>query len=166
MNDNNPTNIQDAEMIEETADNPETTPPSAPPAATAFDANAYNATLETVRRRIGILEKTKAEMKKLKQMHDDTFINDALYQKADGIVKEATKKRKEIQTQLTKQPATVELNGKIKDLKEQIKDNEVSLSEELMEYYKTSGVTEIEDENGQVQEFAIIVRLKPKHKVE
>jgi hypothetical protein len=164
MNTDDVPTIEDAEVIKETTNQPVSNPTTPP--AQAFDINAYNATLEVVRRRIGILGKAKEELKKLKEMFNDIFINDALYQKADGIVKEAMKKRKEIQAQLTKQPAAVELNGKLKDLKEQIKDNEASLSEELMDYYKTSGVTEIEDENGQVHEFSISIRLKPKHKVE
>ncbi|MEK7165399.1 MAG: hypothetical protein AAB874_01150, partial [Patescibacteria group bacterium] len=75
-------------------------------------------------------------------------------------------KRKDVAVQLSKQSAAVELNGKLKDLKEQIKDNEESLSVELMEYYKTSGVTEIEDAEGNVQEFAIVIKLKGKKKAE
>lgn len=150
--------IEDAEVV--------SSPPSTTPNPPAFDINAYNATLEIVRRRLGILEKTKAEAKKLKEMYNDIFINNEAYNAADKVVKDAMKKRKDASAQLSKQPAAIELNGKIKDLKEQIKDNEESLSQELMEYYKTSGVTEIEDADGNVQEFAIIIKLKTKHKAE
>ncbi len=156
--------IEDAEVLEN-----DTTPVAAAPVtatAPAFDINAYNATLETVRRRLSILEKSKIEQKKLKEMYNDFFANDALFEKADGIVKEATKKRKEIQAQLGKQPQAADMNAKIKDITEQIKENEEALSQELMEYYKTSGVTEIEDAEGNVQEFTIVVKLKSKHKAE
>ena len=162
MTDNIKDPIEEAEIVAET---PKTVNPSPPPVA-AFDIAAYNATLEIVRRRIGILEKAKGQLKKLKEMYQDIFVNDAKYNEEDKLVKEAMKKRKDVQSQLAHRPEAADLNGKIKDLSEQIKDNEASLSDELMEYYKTAGVTEIEDENGQVQEFTIVIRLKPKKRVE
>lgn len=156
-----PTQIQEAEVVK---DENNLTPTTATPPQ--FDINAYNATLEIVRRRITILEKAKAELKKLKEMYDDTFVNDESYQKADAEVKEVAKKKKDVQARLAKQPAAVETNAKIKDLKAQIKENEESLSQELMDYYKTSGVTEIEDADGNVQEFTIVIKLKGKKKAE
>lgn len=160
------TPVQDAEIINEQSTNQPTVPTNTPPPAQSFDINAYNATLEVVRRRIGILEKSKDEIKKLKEMYNDIFINDNNFNEADKVVKDTMKKRKDVQSQLAKKPAAVDLNGKIKGLKEQIKDNETSLSDELMEYYKVSGVTEIEDENGTVHEFAINIKLKPKYSSE
>ncbi len=144
-------------MLDEPTNQTTTTP-------SAFDIDAYNATLEIARRRIGIINKSKLELKKLKEMHNDAFNNEPTFVTADKEVKDTANKRKGIVTQLSKQPATAELIGKIRDLKEQIKSNEESLASELIEYYKTSGVTEIEDENGQVQEFVISIRLKPKSK--
>lgn len=160
MSDNKKPVIEDAQIITD----PENTSSGTVPAA--FDITAFNATKEIVKRRLVILDKAKNEIRKLKEMFNDAFINDANYNAADKVVKDAMKKRKDIQAQLARQPQLVELNGKIKDLKEQIKDNEESLSSELMEYYKTAGVTEIEDDDGNVQEFRIIVRLKPKKRAE
>ncbi len=151
--------IQEAEIINDPSQSSANTQ-----SAQAFDIHAYNATLEIVRRRISILDKAKVELKKLNEMLDDIFVNDADYNKADEAVKEVAKKKKDIQAQLSKQPAAVQANGKIKDLKAQIKENTESLSLELMEYYRTSGVTEIEDADGNVQEFKIVVKLKPKKK--
>ncbi len=131
----------------------------------AFDINAYNATLEIVRRRLAIIEKAAEELKKYKEMHDDAFANDPTFAAADKIVKDATNKRKEIMAMLAKQPALAEVMGKVKDLKETIKSNQESLTQELMEYYRTAGVMEIEDADGNVQEFVFTIRLKPKVKV-
>ncbi len=157
--------VIDAEIVSESKGQASTQPGTTVPPA-AFDINAYNATLEVVRRRLTIIEKAKAELKQLREMHEDALRNDPLYSKADQIVKDATNKRKEIAAQLSKQPALAEANGKMKDMKEQLKSNEESLADELMEYYRTAGVTEIEDENGTVQEFVISIKLKPKVKVE
>lgn len=154
--------VQDAEVVSETTPSPT----NANPATPAFDINAYNATLDVVRRRLGILEKAKEEARKLNEMFNDTFSNDPMYNDADHVVKEALKRKKDIKTQLSKQPQVSQLNGKLHDLREQIKENEDALSSELMEYYRTSGVTEIEDADGNVQEFAIVVKLKGKKRVD
>ena len=161
MNDDAPAVI-DAEIEENNQD----ATPQTPGQAQTFDINAYNATLEVVRRRLTVIENAKVELRKLKEMHNDAFLNDELYVKADKIVKEATQKRKDIQNELAKQPAIADIAGKLKDLKEQIKSEEVSLADELMEYYKTAGVMEIEDADGNVREFQISIRLKPKVRVE
>lgn len=158
MNDNNST-IEDAEIVPDKNPVPNPAPP-------AFDINAYNATLEVVRRRLTILEKAREEIKKLSEMYNDTFLNDGFYVDADKVVKEALKRKKDIKSKLAKQPQAAQLNGKITDLKDQIKMNEESLSAELMEYYRTSGVTEIETEDGDVQEFTIVVKLKGKKRSE
>lgn len=159
--------IVDAETVapEVTVSIDPVTIPAPSPGAPTFDINAYNATIEMVRRRLTIMEKAKEEIKKLKEMFDDALANDPLYAEADKVVKDLTNKRKEIAAQISKQPAIASTMSRLKDLKEEIKSNEVTLADELMEYYKTAGVMEIEDANGQVQEFVISIKLKPKVKV-
>ena len=111
-----------------------------------------------------ILEKAREEYKKAKEMYDDTFVNDPDFQEADKEVKEVSKKKKEIQARLARQPHVASLNAKLKEVKDHIKENEEVLSQELIEYYRTAGVTEIEDADGNVQEFAIVIKLKPKRR--
>lgn len=147
--------VQDAEVV--TSDQAE---------ESTFDIDAYNATLETVRRRLTILDKAREELKKLNEMHQDVYTNDAFYNDAEAVVKDAQKRKKEVKSTIEKKPEAAQISGKVKDLREQIKDNEDMLSQELMEYYRTSGVTEIEDADGNVQEFTIKVKLKPKKRAE
>lgn len=165
QNDTTPT-VVDAEIVTEQNATSKTSATNQPVAPTSFDINAYNATLEIVRRRLTIIEKSREELKKLKEMYTDAFLNNELFVKADKLVKEATQKRKEIQAELSKQPAVAQVAGKLKDVKEQVKSEEVSLGDDLMEYYKTAGVMEIEDADGNVREFQITIKLKPKVKVE
>jgi hypothetical protein len=131
----------------------------------SFDPNAYNATIEVVRRRLTILEKAKEELKKHKEMYDDALGNNPTYAAIEKEVKDVTQKKKDATAQLSKQPALIETMSQIKNLREDIKSNEVSLADELMEYYKTAGVMEIEDSEGNVQEFVISIKLKPKIKI-
>jgi hypothetical protein len=117
-----------------------------------------------VRRRITLIEGAKKELQKLKEMYNDVFVNDAAYQDAEHEVKEATKKKKDVQAKISRQQAVADAASKMKEVKDQIKANEETLSQELMEYYRTAGVTEIEDADGNVQEFDIVIKLKPKKK--
>lgn len=174
MNDDTTALVQDAEVITETDDTTQTstpqtaTPSMVPPdtATPAFDIAAYNAVLEIVRRRLTIIESAQVELKKLKEMSDDILLNDEAYQLVEKANKEVQNKKKEVKGKILKLPQVAELNGKMKDLKEQMKDNLESLSDELMEYYRTSGVTEIEDADGNVREFSISIRLKPQKRSE
>ena len=129
---------------------------------TAFDADAYNATQSVVRRRLSIVEKSQEELKKLKEMLTSMLSNDEKYLEADAQVQEVQIKKKDEKARITGTTEAQNLLSKIKDLQIEIKENKRLLSEELMEYYKTAGVTEIEDEEGNVQEFEIVVKLKKK----
>ena len=109
---NTNTTPEDAKIV--TKNSPPTATP--PENTAAFDINAYNATLEIVRRRLTVLEKAHAEMKKLNEMYNDTFVSDGFYVDADKVVKDALKRKKDVKSQLAKQPQAAQLNGKIKDL--------------------------------------------------
>lgn len=130
----------------------------------AFDATTYQAVLETVRRRLTILEEADNQLQKQKEMLDDVFVNDAAYQKADEAVKEVSKKRTDERARITKTPQAQMVLEKIKEIKTDIDENKDILSQELMQYYKVAGVTEIEDSQGNIQEFKITVKLTKKHK--
>lgn len=127
-----------------------------------FDADAYTAVVDVARRRIAGIDKAKAELKTQKEMLESLFLNDAQYQEADKKVKDVSKERSIHKNRITKQPQAQVILDKIKDLKAEIAENNDMLAVDLMQYYQTAGVTEIEDENGNVQEFEIVVKLKKK----
>lgn len=133
---------------------------------TAFDINAYNAVIEVIRRRLSIIAQTQEELKKLKEMHDTVLLNEPTYVAVEETVKDAQAKKKGIIDQINKLPNVASIHGKMRDIKDQLKGHAESLVTELMEYYRTAGVTEIEDEQGNVQEFKISIKLKPKRRTE
>ena len=133
-----------------------------PVSPATFDPLAYEATLSMVRKRLVIIEKSTEELSKLKEMLESPYLNDPAYQVAEAAVKEVQLKKKEVQNKLVKTPQVLNVMSKIKELKDEIRENKESLSDELMQYYQTAGVTEIEDEDGNVQEFEIVVKLKKK----
>lgn len=92
-------------------------------------------------------------------MLDDIFANDPTYQEHLKQSEEASKVKNATKAQILKQPQVSQLNEKVKELKAQLKENQASLSDYLREYQRMSGVTEIEDEAGQVHEIIFTAKL-------
>lgn len=116
--------------------------------------------LETsIKEHIASIDKSKMELKKLKEMLSDMFANDATYQEHDKTVKAAVKIRTATKLELLKQPAAAELNNKIKELSSEVKDLQNALSDYLREYQRLSGSNEIEGDDGEVREIVYVAKL-------
>lgn len=114
---------------------------------------------------ISTIDKLADEAGKLKDMLDDIFANDPTYQEHDKAAKEAAKVKSNTKKQILKQPQAADLDRKIKDLKSEIKENKVSLSDYLQEYARMSGVNEIEGEDGEVREIVYTAKLIKKSSI-
>lgn len=112
-----------------------------------------------IKSHISSIEKLQEEMKKHKEMLDDIFANDETYQEHLKIATDAGKVKNTTKAQILKRPQAADLDKKVKDLKAQIKENEVSLSDYLQEYARLSGVNEIEGEDGEVREIVYTAKL-------
>lgn len=111
------------------------------------------------------IDKLKVEVRKLNEMIQDGFNNDAVYKEHDDAAKEAAKVRQATKAQIMKQPAVLELVNKLKTLKAELKDKEFSLSDYLLEYQRVSGANQIEMDDGEILEIvnsAKIVRKSSK----
>lgn len=113
----------------------------------------------TIKEHIASVDTAKGELKKLKEMLNDTFLNDSTYQEHDKAVKEATKIRTKTKSELLKQPAAAELNGKVRDMSSELKDLQNALSDYLREYQRLSGSNEIEGDDGEVREIVYTAKL-------
>lgn len=113
----------------------------------------------SIKEHIASIDKSKTELRKLKEMLQDMFSNDPTYQEHDKAVKEATKIRSKTKSELLKQPAAAELNGKIKEMSADLKDLQNALSDYLREYQRLSGSNEIEGEDGEVREIVYVAKL-------
>ena len=102
----------------------------------------------SIKEHIVSVDKSKTELKKLKEMLSDMFTNDSTYQLHDAAVKDATKIRTKTKSELLKQPAAADLNAKVKELSAEIKDFQNALSDYLREYQRLSGSNEIEGDDG------------------
>lgn len=111
---------------------------------------------------ISSFDRLRDELEKHQGMLDDIFNNDSTYQEHSQQVKEAAKIKSATKRQILKQPQAADLNNKIKSLKSQIKESKEGLSDYLGEYQKMSGISEIEDEDGEIMEIIYVPKLVKK----
>lgn len=104
------------------------------------------------------LENLKKELKTEKEMVDDALNNDETYKLHAEKAKEANKVKSATKQQLLQQPSLKVNVEKMKELREQIKELQTSLSDYLSEYARLSGANEIEA-NGEVLDIVYIARL-------
>lgn len=114
---------------------------------------------ELIKNHIASLDKLRDEVKKLKEMHEDGFINDAVYRQHAEQAKEATKVKQETKQQIAKQPAIAQLSAKIRSISAEIKERKMALSEYLLEYQRLTGVNEIETKEGEIREIVNEARV-------
>lgn len=97
-------------------------------------------------------DRLQQEAKKLKEMLDDIFNNDPVFAEHDKVAKDAAQLKAKTRAEILKRPQAKELNEKIKEMKNEIKENQGALSDYLQEYQRLSGVNEIEADDGTIYE--------------
>lgn len=107
---------------------------------------------EMIKAHVQSIDKLRVEVKKLREMIQDGFANDAVYKEHDDAAKAAAKVRQATKAQIMKQPAIVALVQKMKTLNSELKDKQFSLSDYLLEYQRISGANQIETDDGQILE--------------
>lgn len=105
------------------------------------------------------IDNLKKELRKEKRLLKDAFENDAVYREHNEKVKEANQKRIETRQQILNQPALKEIKEKLEELSEQIKENEETLSDYLLQYQKMTGSNEIEGDDGETRIIVNIAKL-------
>jgi len=115
--------------------------------------------IKTYAEKIGILEK---ELKEKSQILKDTFESDAVYREHAQKAKEANQTKAITKQQLLKQPAMAEISERIKDLKFDIQESLVMMSDYLQQYQKQTGANQIEVGNGEILEIVSVVKLVKK----
>ena len=115
--------------------------------------------VKTYAAKVDTLEK---ELKEKSQILKDTFESDAVYREHAQKAKEANQTKAITKQQLLKQPAMAELSERIKDLKFDIQESKVMMSDYLQQYQKQTGANQIEVGNGEVLEIVSVVKLVKK----
>ncbi|HSD98576.1 MAG TPA: hypothetical protein VLB73_02665 [Patescibacteria group bacterium] len=134
--------VTEGEIVEETS-------------ATQSDSDQATVLLSLenlIKNHIASIDKLKDEVKKQRQMLEDSFMNDAVYQEHLRLAKEAIKVKSATRLQITSQPQNIMLSNKIKSMTTELKDKQFALSDYLLEYQRLTGINEIEGEDGELRE--------------
>lgn len=115
-----------------------------------------------VKRYVNDINLAKETLKTQKEMFDSAFLNDETYREHDRLSKEANKVKNGTKQQIMRQPSVALLDEKIKDLRFQLQELQVSLSDYLSQYQKLTGATQIEMEDGQILEIVNNLKLVKK----
>lgn len=112
-----------------------------------------------IKNHLSALRKLQGDLTKQKEMLDDILANDPTYQEHLNVANEASKTKNATKAQVLKQPQAADLDKKIKDIKVEMKENSGSLSDYLSEYSRLSGLTEIEDDEGNMMQISFSAKL-------
>lgn len=132
------------------------------PAITVGDSSSSTQAVDLtglINSNIAMIERLKTESGKFKEMLDDIFNNDPTFQEHDKAVKEASKIRSNTKKQILKTPQAADLDSKVQELRNQIKNRTQDLSELLQDYAKTTGMSSFETETGQVKQIVYSAKL-------
>lgn len=132
--------VQDGEVVE--SDTPDLT----------SDATVLTSLDELIKATVTSMDRLRVEVKKQKEMLEDSYANDPVYHENDEQAKVAVKKKNETKQNILKQPAMQVIVNKVKTLSAELKEKQFSLSDYLLEYQRLSGANQIEIGDGEVLE--------------
>jgi len=112
------------------------------------------------------IEKTKKDLQEKRTMFTDSYSNDSAYHEAEEKNKEITKNKNKIKEQITRSEAVSKLNNEVKDMRQELKEMEISLSDYLKRYQELTHATTFESDRGDLMEIVQTVKLVKKSKKE
>lgn len=114
-----------------------------------------------ISKRISLIEKLKHEQQTSKDMLDDALINDDEFRKlqmqVDTLKEDLAAKKSEILARESNEPNVV----KHKEIGRDLKEEREILAEELVEYYRQTGGSEIESAEGKRMKLKFSARVIP-----
>lgn len=114
---------------------------------------------ELIKNHIDSIDKLKEEVKKKREMLEDSFNNNPTYREHVEKVKEATKAKNSVKSELAKQPSVAKLDQEVKDMKFDLNEKGKTLSDLLADYREQTGATQIEARNGKIYEIVSVSKL-------
>lgn len=98
---------------------------------------------------IGDIKKLNAKIKEIRAQIKSNYLQDARFHDADEDVKASQKVRNAIKKELDSVPAIQALHSHIKELRLEKKDQQISLSDYLLQLDK-DGLSTVEDDTGKI----------------
>lgn len=98
------------------------------------------------------------KIKNAKEMLDSAFEIDDVFMSAKNNSESANKQLKGVKQEISRRPEVISLDGKLKELKNELKEKKEMISSYAMEVYRQSGNNEFE-KDGQVYEIKAAAKL-------
>ena len=137
-------------------------PEAKSPESTGNDAVLLIRIEEMIKTHISQIDNLQEEITKRRDMVNDIFGNDEVFNEHDKVAKEAAKIRSTTKAQIMKRPDVADLSSKLKELKSEQSGLKEGLSDYLREYQRLSGSNEIEGDDGEVREIVYTAKLRKK----
>jgi len=114
---------------------------------------------ERIQNRIKILEDIKKEAKKLKAVYKETLEEKPSYQEIQEEKKKMREQQQDLKLKVMKDPQLSDYDLQLKELAQDLKENQEILSQELVDYYKDTGSLELTDEEGNRKKIVFSAKL-------
>ncbi len=115
-----------------------------------------------IQRYSGEYDEVNSRLKDLREMMKNMFDNDAELQELEEQAKTVTQDARNRKQRIKESPESVELQMKMKELKEEIGEIQETLNNHLLRYYQMTGSQVIEEPDGTERDFKVQARLKAK----
>lgn len=112
-----------------------------------------------IKSNIATLDTLQQQFREQKEMVDNVLENDQTYREHLEQAKEANKVKSTTKQQIMKRPDVIKIAEKMKDLREEMKETNATLSDLLEEYKRISGSNIFEDDNGEIREIVSTSKL-------
>jgi len=122
-------------------------------------AAAYLNLEELIKNHIEAIDKLKTDLKLKREMFEDSFVNNTTYREHVEKVKEATKGKASVRSEIAKQPAVSKLKQEVDDIRFDLGEQSRTLSDLLQDYKEQTGNSEIEARNGKIYEIVSVSKL-------
>ena len=114
---------------------------------------------EMILKRLKIIQDLHEELNKMKEHYDDALESNAPYQELKVELSKIREESKVKQEKILNNSSYKGLSEQIKEKRQELKENNEILAQELIEYYKENGTLEIQDHEGNVKKMKFSVRI-------
>jgi hypothetical protein len=149
--------MDDQELQEESVD--EETPSKASSKGDDNQATVLLSLEEMIKKYITRLDQLKVEVKKQREMYDDSFLSNPTFIENTEKAKVAAKDLLVTKKNIASQPAVIQIALKMKSMRDELKEIDQSLSDYLQEYQRLTGANEIEGEDGKIRDIINTAKL-------
>ena len=104
-------------------------------------------------------EKLKVQIAEQSDMLSNVLLNDATFKQHEEDAKKATKVKTATKSEIMKRPEVMQVSNKFKAAREEMKEQQQTLSELLAEYIRTTGLDSIEMEEKKKKKIVTTAKL-------